>query len=94
MNKEKVTSFLEDLDLDMTGKFTDRRYTVTLDNSDDYARYYTILDHADNLELSDTSSMSQEFATVLTYVNDDYKVKLNANFVDDYYTLTVEEEHE
>lgn len=92
MNKEKIIAFLEDLKLDPTGKFTDLKYTLELENSDEYARYYTILDHAAGLELSDTSSMSQEFATVLTYVNDDYKVKLNANFDDDYYTLTVEEE--
>lgn len=94
MNKEKVMEFLGDLDIDTSGKFTDLRYTLQLDDSDDYARYYTILDQDEDLELSDTSSMSQEFATVLTYTNDDFKVKLNANFDDDYYTLTVEDADE
>lgn len=92
MNKEEVISFLENLDLDTSGKFTNLRYTVELKNSDEYAKYYTILDHAEDLELSDASSMSEEFATVLTYTNDTYRVKLNANFDEDYYTLTVEEE--
>ena len=27
----------------------------------------------------------------ITYTSEDYKLKLNANFVDDYYTFTVEE---
>ena len=94
MNKERVISFLENLGIDTTGKFTDKRYTLELDNSDDYARYYTILDHADDLGLVDVSSMAEEYATVLTYSNDKYKVKLNANLEDDYYTLTVEDENE
>lgn len=91
MNKDKLFTFLDELGIDKTGKVDNRRYTLTIKDSDDYSRYYTILDHYEDLELSDTSSMSQEFATVLTYVNDDYRVKLNANFNDDYYTFTVEE---
>lgn len=91
MNKEKLANFLEDLGIDETGEIDQNRYVLQLEGSDEYARYYTILDHCEDLELSDTSSMSEEFATVLTYVNDDYKVKLNANFEDDYYTFTVEE---
>lgn len=91
MNKEEVISFLNQLDIDTTGEFDDRRYVLRIPDSDEYSRYYTILDHYDDLELSDTSSMSEEFATVLTYVNDKYKVKLNANFEDDYYTFTVED---
>lgn len=91
MNKENVISFLEDHNIDSSGKFTDSRYTLELSDSDEYARYYTILDHSDDLDLNDASSMSEEFATVITYTNIDYKVRLNANFTDDYYTLTVED---
>ena len=91
MNKEKVISLLNRLGIDTTGKFESNRYVLEIPNSDDYSKYYTILDHEDDFELSDASSMSQEFATVLTYVNKDYKIRLNANFTDDYYTFTVEE---
>ena len=91
MNKTKLFSYLDNLGIDKTGKLESDRYVLKLEDSDEYSRYYTILDQEDDLELSDTSSMSQEFATVLTYVNEDYKLKLNANFIDDYYTFTVEE---
>ena len=91
MNKAKLFSYLDDLGIDKTGKLESDRYVLKLEDSDEYSRYYTILDQEEDLELSDTSSMSQEFATVLTYTSEDYKLKLNANFVDDYYTFTVEE---
>ena len=91
MNKAKLFSYLDNLGIDKTGKLESDRYILKLEDSDEYSRYYTILDQEEDLELSDTSSMSQEFATVLTYTNEDYKLKLNANFVDDYYTFTVEE---
>ena len=91
MNKAKLFSYLDNLGIDKTGKLESDRYVLKLEDSDEYSRYYTILDQEEDLELSDTSSMSQEFATVLTYVNEDYKLKLNANFIDDYYTFTVEE---
>ena len=91
MNKTKLFSYLDNLGIDKTGKLESDRYVLKLEDSDEYSRYYTILDQEEDLELSDTSSMSQEFATVLTYTNEDYRLKLNANFVDDYYTFTVEE---
>ena len=91
MNKAKLFSYLDNLGIDKTGKLESDRYILKLEDSDEYSRYYTILDQEEDLELSDTSSMSQEFATVLTYTSEDYKLKLNANFVDDYYTFTVEE---
>ena len=91
MNKAKLFSYLDNLGIDKTGKLESDRYVLKLEDSNEYSRYYTILDQEEDLELSDTSSMSQEFATVLTYTSEDYKLKLNANFVDDYYTFTVEE---
>lgn len=91
MNKTKLFSYLDNLGIDKTGKLESDRYVLKLEDSDEYSRYYTILDQEEDLELSDTSSMSQEFATVLTYTSEDYRLKLNANFVDDYYTFTVEE---
>ena len=93
MNKTKLFSYLDNLGIDKTGKLESDRYVLKLEDSDEYSRYYTILDQEEDLELSDTSSMSQEFATVLTYTSEDYRLKLNANFVDDYYTF-LKSQHE
>ena len=91
MNKEKILSLLKDLGVSDEGNFEDKRYILELTDSNEYAKYYTILDQYEDLELNDSSSMSQEYATVLTYINEDFKVSLNANFNDDYYTFVVEE---
>ena len=91
MNKEEVISLLNRLGIDTTGKFESDRYILQIPDSDEYSRYYTLLDQEEDFELRETSSMSEEFATVLTYTNDKYKIRLNANFTDDYYTFTVEE---
>lgn len=91
MNRNKLERLLDDLGVEDTGEINKNRYIIELKNSDEFSKYYTMLDSYDNLELSDTSSMSQEFATVLSYYSPDFKVSLNANFADDYYTCVVEE---
>lgn len=90
MNKEEVIKLLDDLGLDPTGEFDEHRYVVQLEDSDEYARYYTKLDEAADFQLVDASSISAERVNVLTYSDDTYKLKLSANFDDDYYTLSVE----
>lgn len=92
MNKEKVIKILDELGLDPTGDFEEHRYIVQLEDSEEYARYYTKLDNADNFHLLDASSISEEYANVLTYSNGNFRFSLNANFDDNYYTLSVEEE--
>lgn len=91
MNKEKAIAFLNELGIDTTGVFEPQRYILEIENSDEYSKYYTILDQDDEMDLIDASSMSGEYSTVLTYKGNDYKISLNANFTDDYYTFVMEE---
>lgn len=91
MNANEARKLLASLGIEKLGKMKGKRYIVDIPSSDDYARFYTILDRNDNLELGDTSSISTEYVNVLSYYLDDYKISLNANFKDDYYNLVVEE---
>ena len=91
MNKEKVRKLLNDLDVKDEGVFDGKHYIITLNDSDDYARYYTILDHADEFELVDTSSMLSEYLSSLSYSSDDFTVTLNADFNSQVYKLVIEE---
>lgn len=91
MDKEKITNFLKSLGISTEGGFKGNRYIVELKDSDEWARYYSVFSENPDFELSEASSMSQEFASVITYVSDEYKVGLNANFDDNYYTLSLEE---
>lgn len=91
INETEVKKLLDDIGIEDNGKIIKGMYVIELQDSDDYARYYTLLDQYDELELNDTSSMSQEFANVLTYINDKFKAKLSANFTDNRYIFSVEE---
>lgn len=91
MDQNKLESLLDQIGIYDKGTMKKDRYIIELKNSDEFSKYYTLLDSCDDLELSDTSSMSQEFATVLSYYSPDFKASLNANFADDYYTFVVEE---
>ena len=91
MDQNKLKDLLDEIGIKDEGTMKKDRYIIELKNSDEFSKYYTLLDSCDELELSDTSSMSQEFATVLSYYSPDFKVSLNANFNDDYYTFMVEE---
>lgn len=91
MTKEKVDDILYELDFDDVGELKNNKYTITLNNSEDYAYYYSILDHNENLDLVDSSSVSTEFLNVCTYEGADFKVSLNADFNNDYYNVTIED---
>ena len=92
MDQDKLKDLLDEIGIKDNGKMEKDRYIVKLKNSDEFSKYYTLLDSCDYLDLSDSSSMSGEFATVLSYYVSDFRVSLNANFIDDYYTFVVEED--
>ena len=91
MTREKLDDILYELDFDDVGELKNNKYTITLNNSEDYAYYYSILDHNENLDLVDSSSVSTEFLNVCTYEGVDFKVSLNADFNNDYYNITIED---
>lgn len=91
MTREKLDDILYELDIDDIGKLNGDKYTITLNDSEDYAYYYSILDHNENLDLVDSSSVSTEFLNVCTYEGPDYTVSLNADFNKDYYNITIED---
>lgn len=92
MDQNKLKDLLDEIGVKDEGKMEKDRYIVKLKNSDEFSKYYTLLDSCDYLDLSDSSSMSGEFATVLSYYVPDFKISLNANFIDDYYAFVVEED--
>lgn len=91
MEQNKLDDILYLLDFDDIGELKDNKYTIKLTDSNDYAYYYTLLDHNENLDLVDSSSVSTEFLNVVTYEGDDFKVSLNADFNKNYYNVTIED---
>lgn len=92
MDQSKLDDILAELDFDDIGEINNKgKYVITLNNSDDYAYYYTLLDHNENLELVDSSSVSTEFLNVISYEGEDFKVSLNADFGNNNYNVTIED---
>ena len=91
MTQDKLDDILYELDFDDIGELKNDKYTIVLNDSDDYAYYYTLLDHNENIDLVDSSSVSTEFLNVITYEGNNYIVSLNANFNDNYYNVTIED---
>ena len=91
MEQNKLDDILYLLDFDDIGELKDNKYTIKLNDSNDYAYYYTLLDHNENLDLVDSSSVSTEFLNIITYEGDDFKVSLNADFNKNYYNVTIED---
>ena len=91
MTREKLDDILYELDFDDVGELKNNKYVITLNDSEDYAYYYSILDQNENLDLVDSSSISTEFLNVCTYEGEGFKVSLNADFNKDYYNITIED---
>lgn len=93
-----VVKVLERLKLPNIGNYEDNGYLISLENSNEYAKYYTILtDTALNVEYPDletntngnTLKIVNKFeASVAGY---DYLILLTADFQEDKYSIYIQE---
>lgn len=92
MDKEKIDGILKNLNFDkVEGELRNNKYTITLNDSDEYAYYYTLLDSNSDLSLSDASSVSTGYLSIISYEGEDFKVSLNAYYDKNIYTVTIED---
>lgn len=67
----------------------DGSYVISLDNSDEFSRYYSRLDNNDDVEeLSDSSQLTLHDANVI-YKYGEYQLSLQGNFDTDEYKLAM-----
>lgn len=62
-------------------------YVIELEDSDDYARVYTLLDSAENLELFTDNMLLSDSASLFTYESDDFDIDLVANLDNNIYKV-------
>ena len=76
----------------ITGEGTTKgnTYTVSLKDSNEYSRVYTILDKAKGLDLDNDESVLSESSTLLVYLADDFDIKLMADLDKNIYTVSFE----
>lgn len=95
MTEERLQQILKETDLPDTGKIdSNGLYVIQLDDSDDYAYYFTLLDNSINVEVENSSSISSTYLNQVVFEGYGYKVYLNANFETNSYTIKIEDQNE
>lgn len=64
---------------------------IDIANSDEYAKYYSLLEKSDLVEEDQYSSQITLEASSIQYVNDDFTITLLSNLEADTYQLTIKE---
>lgn len=90
MTEERAIKICRELEIEDRGRMKNGKYVIELNDSEEYAYYYSLLDYSD-LDLIDSSSVSTEFVNVLTYKGEDYIISLNSDFNENYYCLIIED---
>lgn len=99
MDNEKIEKLLKNIGIEQRGHIIDgikgKKYMIELQDSNEYARAYTLLDKFKKANMDDEGSMTSEYQTVLSYYipngDTNYLVMLNANFNDDFYSIVIRE---
>lgn len=92
-----MEEFLQSIGIDKKGRYNeDNSYTIKIDNSDEYGKFYSILESSNEVEIMQGNQEVTEDGCAVTYeaVYEDYIIFLDADFVEDIYTLTIKDNSE
>lgn len=84
-----MEEFAKKLGIDFPGEMIGDRFIIPLTNSDEYSKVYTLLDSSDLVDLDPDSTLVTEKVSELKYFGDEFTVKLDANFTDDFYRVVI-----
>jgi len=87
-----MEDFAKQLGIEYPGEMINGKYVIPLSNSDEYSKIYTLLDKSDVVELDTSCTLVTDKVSELQYFNDNYVVKLDANFSDDLYRVVISKE--
>jgi len=83
--------FAKQLGITKEGNYVDGVYVITLDNSNEYSRIYTLLDKSNLCDLDGEEISLDVQNSLIVYLADDFDIKLKANFDNDVYSVSFEE---
>lgn len=84
-----IETFLKELGITKDGYYDEDIYVIPLDDSDEFAKMYSILDKSDKVELDDEFIGIDKTNSMLLYISDKYEVKLVSNFDSDDYRIEI-----
>lgn len=86
----EVKEYLKSIGIVKDGIQKDSNYIIDIENSNEYGKFYSILDKVNDLDETDNSTITSD-KSIIEYESDDYIFELTADFDSDKYSLTVKE---
>lgn len=83
--------YLQSIGIDKEGEYTEDAYIVSLTNSNEYGRIFTILEKSDDLDIMEDNQVITEQGSSLMYESESqpFIISLLADFDQDIYQLVV-----
>lgn len=86
-----ASEFASSLGFSEEGTWSDGKYVISLKDSDDYSRAYTILDTAKDVYLDPKGVALSEHSSIMKYLTRDFDIELDADFDGDSYKVVFSE---
>ena len=86
-----LEQLIKKLNFKQHGEYNKNKYVITLDNSDEFAAAFTILDDS-GLELDTDAVLISDHGNMFIYRFEDFVVKLIGNFDNDDYRVEIGKE--
>jgi hypothetical protein len=87
----EMKDFLEMIGINKSITYENGVATILLDNSNEYAKMYTILTETDTVELEQESVVINQKISSLKFSNREFEIVLSADLERDIYKLLIEE---
>ena len=84
-----VEELISGIGLDGVAEEKGDTFVITLRNSNEYARAYSLLDNSELVDLDPEFVSMSPTETTMLYLADEYDVFLRANLVDDVYRVEI-----
>lgn len=86
-----IYDVLEKLSIPNQGNLTGKTYVMNLDDSDDYGKYYSLIDKNSAVEYQEENSSLNLMGATLIYTLDNFLITLYADYDEDEYKLVIKD---
>lgn len=87
-----MEEFLRQIGIKYDGEYTDDgNYFIELEDDDDYAKVYSLLEKTTELEEDEDASQLTDDTSSIQYINDKYTITLLSDYESDQYALICRE---
>ena len=86
-----IYDVLEKLNISNQGNLTGKTYVMNLDDSDDFGKYYSLIDKNSAVEYQEENSSLNLMGATLIYTLDNFLITLYADYDEDEYKLVIKD---